>query len=258
MINYNRYLNLSEFAADDNEVFKNFKIHPDYHYMLEHVREDHGKIYIEQIKVNAPYLLQFLPKFITNDTLGNPKRYYYETIQATVSPTTLRYIKVLADICNLFGSLDDLDIVEIGVGYGGQCKIINDCFKPKSYTLIDLPGALLLSKRCLDHFKVKNVIYKPAKELTKKEYDFCISNYAFTEIGRNYQDFYVDRVISGSNKGYMTCNFMDQRQSENALSTEEIKDLKSDGLFLPEVPLTGNHNKIYVWNTNHKQGKISL
>lgn len=257
MINYNKYLNLSDIAASNDDVFKIFKTHPDYRYMLEHVSKEQGEEYIEQIKIKTPALIKQLPKFLTSDSLGNPIKYFYDSIQCEASPTTLRYIKVLADLCDLFGNLNGLNIVEIGVGYGGQCKIINDYFKPKSYTLIDLPGALSLSERCLKHFKVKNVIFQSAEELVKKEYDLCISNYAFTEIGRNYQDFYADRVISGSDKGYITCNFMDQRKSENAFSTEEVKNLKSDGIFLPEVPLTGHHNSIYVWNINHKQGKIN-
>jgi len=50
----------------------------------------------------------------------------------------------------LFGLLDDAKIVEIGGGYGGQCKIIYDCFEPISYLMIDLGELLKLQEKYLN------------------------------------------------------------------------------------------------------------
>lgn len=86
-------------------------------------------------------------------------------------------------------------IVEIGVGYGGQCKIISDLYEFESYTLVDLPSCLPLAKKYLDHFEVRNIICSTLDELDKKnQYDLVISNYAFSEITRGLQDDYIDKV----------------------------------------------------------------
>ena len=62
-----------------------------------------------------------------------------------VSPTTLRYLKVANDLETLFSSLDGLRICEIGVGYGGQCRVLDAMFAVKSYTLVDLRPVLELA-----------------------------------------------------------------------------------------------------------------
>ena len=39
-----------------------------------------------------------------------------------ISPNTLKYIKVLMDLKKHWKTLDNMEICEIGVGYGGQCR----------------------------------------------------------------------------------------------------------------------------------------
>ena len=53
---------------------------------------------------------------------------------------------MLSDLRALLGSLDDLDIIEIGGGYGGQCFVTSVVHSPKSYTLVDLEPCLALQK----------------------------------------------------------------------------------------------------------------
>lgn len=247
-VDYNAYLKVCQEAAENDEVFKDFKRHPDYTPILEHVSFSQGLGYLEEINQNFPYLLKYINRFATNDTLGNPYIYYYGELGISISPTTLRYIKVLGDLMNLFGCLNGIDIVEIGVGYGGQCKIIYDWAKPKSYTLIDLSESLVLSGKYLKRQYLKQqdldtIILRNADDPSEIHYDLCISNYAFTEIGRNYQNFYAEKIIKNSNKGYITCNFI---ASEN-LTKEEIFALKSNFTVYQEKPLTGDGNLIYTW-----------
>lgn len=231
----------------NNEIFKNFKSNPVYMGALEHVSCKQGKGYIDEINNILPSIFQTLDKFITNDKIGNPNTCYYEELKMNISPTTLRYIKVLCDLINHFGSLDNMDIVEIGCGYGGQCKIINDVFKFRSYTLIDLPEVLRLSNKYLKMFDI-NVILRDVKYDFNIPYDLCISNYAFTELDRETQVFYADKIIRNSTKGYFTCNFMGDRESEGAMTPEEIYKLKPNHKILPEKPLTGVSNLIYIWD----------
>lgn len=242
---YNAYLKTCREAAKNEEVFRNFKCNPDYTPILEHVSFSQGLGYIEEInRLDSDFLLpSVLNIFRTNDYTGNPHIYYYGELKISISPTTLRYIKVLADLVSLFGNLDRLNIVEIGGGYGGQCKVINSLYIPASYTIVDLPEVLLLCKKYLGKNGIKDVILRNTDDPEEKHYGLCISNYAFSEVGREHQTFYAGRIIANSDRGYMTCNFIDPKN----FTKDEIFALKSNYKVYEEKPLTGAGNLIYTW-----------
>lgn len=242
-VNYSKYIEVCKEAVKNDDVFKRFKAYPQYRRVLEHVSHKQGLEYLDEIKLN---LIQSMPLFSTNDLIGKPRMFYYSAIHKDISPTTLRYIKVLSDLMTIFGKLDGLDIIEVGGGYGGQCKIIHDIAKPKSYTIVDLPDVLRLCKKYLEIHGIKNVIYKDYTD-SFDCYDLFISNYAFTEIDKKYQMIYADNIIKRSDRGYMTCNFLGQRTSEESLSKEEILGLKDNHTVLQEKPLTALNNLIYTW-----------
>jgi putative sugar O-methyltransferase len=152
---------------------------------------------------------------------------------------------VLSDIIRLHSLKEINSIVEVGVGYGGQCKIIQDYHNIKSYTLVDLPEVLALAEKYLSKLNVKNTIFKPIDKLDSMEYDLFISNYAFTEIDREYQDVYADKLIKKSKHGYITCNFM-ANTSDGRMTTADIIALR-DGHIIPEEPQTAPDNFIYTW-----------
>jgi hypothetical protein len=244
---YKRYTDLCRQAVADDEVFKDFKSRPECRYMLEHVTYEQGLGYLEEIKRVCPKLLNHIECFATNDSLGTPSVCWYDELNMDISPTTLRYVKVLADLIHHFGDLSGMDIVEIGIGYGGQCKIINDYFQVRSYTLIDLPDVLALAKKYLLCHGMENTVFLTPQSVPEARYDLCLSNYCFTEISREIQDYYAKNIISVSDKGYITCNFLNQRMKDHAMTDEEIYRMKQFGDFHDEVPLTAPHNAIYVW-----------
>jgi putative sugar O-methyltransferase len=207
--------------------------------------------YLLWVKHHQPDILRYMDRFITNDEIGNPTKYFYNGFKKPISSATCRYIKILAELITLFGSLKDLDIVEIGGGYGGQCKIIYDYDKPKSYTIIDLPEACALIDKCLGHFGINDVGIKSTNSgFNDEKYSLCISNYAFSEFDRKDQDFYAEKVINHSEKGYMLCNFFGKNVvlgREDCFTKEEIVALKATGNALPEEPLTTEGNFLYIW-----------
>jgi putative sugar O-methyltransferase len=243
------YLKVCQNAILNKNVYDNFKNNRSYTKILEHVGFDCGQDYLNEVKEHFPFLLRFISKFITNDKIGNPVVFNYEDIGFAVSPTTLRYVKILGDLMNFFGGLDNLNIVEIGGGYGGQCKIIYDIAKPKSYTIIDLPEVLPLVSKYLKEFDINDVILKNPRDRFEKNYDLFISNYSFTELIREEQEYYNKNIIQKSACGYMICNFIGGRKS---IGRKDVKKLHSTGEFYPECPLTYPTNTIYVWNSNHK------
>jgi hypothetical protein len=233
-------------ATRDPLVFESFKQHPDYIPVLCHLTEAHGQAYLDHIKREYPELLNLMWKFKENDTLGNPRTYDYAGI-GRVSPTTLRYIKVAGDIAKLFGSWEGQSIFELGVGYGGQCKIMSDIFKPRDYTLVDLPEVSMLTWLYLQKMHVDNIWVRPADAKFADWYDLFISNYAFSELDRSVQQDYIDRVILYSAHGYITCNFLDIEGAWPFTREELISRLPSKCKVSPEVPNTDNRNCLITW-----------
>jgi hypothetical protein len=231
-------------AVTNDSVFNTFKQHPWYTPILEHVNKKDGLKYLEIIKTDYSYLLDNIEKYKTNDTVGTPIKYSYDNI-GEISPTTLRYIKVLGDIINNFGSLDGLDIVEIGCGYGGQAKTIFDTYNVKSYTFIDLPEVLGLIKKYLSKFDINmdKLIFKDINQLTENEkYDLFISNYAYTECSENIRETYFNTVLSKSKMGYLTSNFLSHEKID-----DEIINRIQNCIKIDERPYTGDKNFIIIW-----------
>lgn len=111
------YTDVCRLAAEYDSIFKIFKRSNDYRRVLEHVTKNQGQDYLNIIKTEGKGLLRYMFKFKENDRIGSPIRFKYDI--GEISPTTLRYVKVLLDLKVLFGDLNDLNIVEIGAGYGG-------------------------------------------------------------------------------------------------------------------------------------------
>jgi len=247
---YLKYLKVCKAAVADDKVFETFRAQADYITVVEACGRRHGVGYLSVIRKIYPHLMSYLPLFSTSDFVGLPKQFYYREAHRSFSPTTLRYIKVLGDLEQLFGSLTDMDIIEIGGGYGGQCKIIYDIFKPRSYTIVDLPEALALTEKYLRHFEIDNVILSPPKTNFKNLYTLCISNYAFSEVDFNHQRRYAEKIIKYCDKGYLTCNHFSRNKTAQMYSLDFFKNKR--GIFSPETPLTGVDNILYTWKHTTK------
>ncbi len=232
-------------ASIDNKIFNNFRRNIIYTQILEHVSQKQGKQYLDLI-LDDKEILDSFEEYKLNDRFGNPKKYNYPKI-GEISPSTLRYIKVLSDLKKYFGSLDDYNMCEIGVGYGGQCRIINVNFSPSSYTLVDIKAALSLAQRFLDNYIINSVLaFTTMNELFSKEYDLVLSNYAFTELPRNIQDVYLKKVILNSKRGYITYNDINPSYFNSYKAQELIKIIPGSEIF-EEEPLTHQNNCLIIW-----------
>lgn len=192
-------------AATSPVAFAQFRTH-----VLEKITElnfEAGAQYAESFLKTSPSYQQLLPEFRRNDEVGDPASHQYPQI-GRFSAATLRYIKFLSDMEILFGSLNGFHIVEIGGGYGGQCRLIMSRFKPASYTMIDLPEMLHLASRYLGTFDIdKSIAFRrPFQRLPKPSADLVISNYAVSEMKRSVQDRYLLEVINPARRGYILYN----------------------------------------------------
>ena len=190
---------------------------------------------------------------LINDSIGNPFKYKYPGYHSLLSPVTLRYLKVASDINILFGNTFE-KVAEIGCGYGGQALVNDYLLFIKESKLFDLPYVNKLIDKYLNNFLFRGS-YKTA--ILNKEkvsnYDLVISNYAFSEMPKELQIIYLDKVLKNSKRGYLTMNTgIGGIRGVNKLSLLELKNLLPKFVVLEEHPLTYKYNYIIVWGFENK------
>jgi putative sugar O-methyltransferase len=256
------YKEFCKIASNNQEVFNTFKVNPIYNGILEHVSFEQGLIYLQYLNKNYPDFLNIIDKFKKNDLFGSPIMYNYEGV-GVISPTTLRYIKVLCDLKNIFGDLNGKKIIEIGVGYGGQSFILNQMFNLEDYTLVDLDDVLSLSSKYLTNHNISHRTLK-IEDLNKldEEFDLVISNYAYSEVSRELQDLYYDKIIKKSKNGYFTFNFISEMFGIDSYNYGDILNKFSEKKIkiMNEYPETFENNKIlyFVQRESYSQVEQDL
>jgi hypothetical protein len=76
--------------------------------------------------------------------------------------------------------------------------------------------------------------------------DLFISNYAFCELSREYQDFYLTKVIDNCKHGYITWSPVSEELLGGYSLSEIIRRIKRANI-MDERPLTGARNCIIYW-----------
>lgn len=238
------YLSIVRLAGTDKKFFSKFKSNHEYREILEHVNRAQGSEYLNVIKKygSTP---ERLIDFCRQD-FCKPFRFSYPNF-GRVSPTNLRYAKVTLDLVSLFGEMNNFDIAEIGVGYGGQFHALTTIVNPGSYTFFDLPEVCLLAQNYTQTF-VKSKITPTLgnSEIVRESYDLIISNYAFSELNREVQDDYLKNVVLNSKRGYLIYNDIVESDIDT-IKIEEFLRIIPGAVVLPEHPLTHPKNKLVVW-----------
>lgn len=246
------YLQFCKKALLNEEIFKNFKHEPLYTVFHEFTTFEEGKEFLDLVYRDSPDLLNpiLMKKFQSNDKLGSPSTFLYSRI-GVFSPTTLRYIKAVSDLRACFGNLDGMKIVEIGGGYGGQCKILSDLFIFSDYSIVDFSESLNLAKKYLKQLNVPNVQFLDANEIESLPCDLVISHYGFTQTNAELQKRFLKTILSKADRGYLICDFFPKTFGLSTLNKQNLlKKLKEAGIsyeILPEEPLTGQNHFIIMW-----------
>ena len=68
------YLKVCSLASYDSDMFREFKSHPAYRHVLEHVSFEEGKQYLDEIKIDYTDKLSEVKQ---NDVMGRPVTYDY-------------------------------------------------------------------------------------------------------------------------------------------------------------------------------------
>ena len=243
---YKIYSQFCQEAIDNNILFQTFKCNPRYTYMLEHVSFEQGILYLYKLYSSYNQIINKIPwvKIKQNDLIGQPLIYDYRNLLSNFvqldnymfSPTTLRYLITGLDILSSYNDENkNINIVEIGGGYGGQCKILYDLaqlfnIEIVSYTILDLEYPNKIQKKYTTLFGL-NVNCTTVTNFNSS-CDLLISNYEFSEIDPDYQVMY-HHLIEQSKHGFIIWN-TSHPIPECIINKETFNKI-------PEVPQTANN-----------------
>jgi putative sugar O-methyltransferase len=247
-------------AATENAHFSSFRRRRMYARILENVDEAAGAECLSLI--TEPLLRTICLESEFADTIGAPKTALYEGRR--LAPSTLRYGKIADDFVRCFpGFASFATVCEIGVGFGGQARVVATYRERKQaplarYTLVDLPEVLMLAKRYLSHFELES----PFAFLTKTElgrdsqtFDFAISNYAFSEFERPLQREYIEKVLLNARSGYIIMNSGAPDSAElkrkDVYLQDELLQLLPRATLAPEVPSTSRDNYVILFGEHN-------
>ena len=135
-----------------------FKHHPLYCHVLEHVSKDQGNQYLNCIETQFPHISlgQIRDYVNANDKYGGAVKHIYTTQSLRLlycSASSLRYIYQALMVLEEYSHTDCTHMVELGAGYGGLCLAIHMFAPilltnhhssrppPIVYYMIDLPAS---------------------------------------------------------------------------------------------------------------------
>ena len=224
-----------------NKNIDNFKSNNNVTYMLEHVSFEQGQSYLQYIKdicntFTEDDIIRYCKE---NDKYGGGVKYDFGFI--VTSPSNFRYILHAHLILTHMKSnnMNDVNIVEVGCGYGGLCLAIHSFSKLYNinilcYNLIDLPDISNLQKMYLSNFNMNDLTYHSSYEYganITNDNLFLISNYCFSEISDYHQKQYIKTLFPKVIHGFMAWNCI------------PVYDFGCKCKVEDEYPLTGPNNK---------------
>ncbi len=246
--NMTSYLNACSKAVEDSDYFRNFRSRHEYasilgewghaneyaHYFLTHASEE---------------ALSQLELFKRLDQYGSPSTCNFPGLEG-FSPINIRYMYIADHLARLFQLPSHPKIGEIGAGFGGQCYILSHRIPFSSYFIYDLPEAERLTEKILKLLSVDRVnLLLLETPFPEDKIDLLISNYAFSECGRETQLDYFDRIIRKADRGYMLFN---QLRCMDTLSPDEFVQLLNDqgmNASIHQEPVnTHSDNVLIVWD----------
>jgi protein-L-isoaspartate O-methyltransferase len=155
---------------------------------------------------------------------------------------------VYSEIEKSIGFKDIESVVEIGIGYGGQARVIHHLAGVRSYAFYDLPDVQKLADFFLDatstQLSPRNL---DINSVEHEKFDLVISNYAISELPARVQREYLAKVIAPTNHCYMIMNSgasdVTRRSTGKLAQSDFISSIPGVSVS-PEIPSTGPDNYV--------------
>jgi hypothetical protein len=232
-------------AAADDEIFSRFRSSGGaFQDILEHVSLDLAKAYTRELNLPVGASETEL-RLLQADVVGAP---LLEGIPGVglVSRSALRYLCVAQQMREYLQLSGATHILEIGVGYGGQVRVLADVVPGARFTLVDLPETLALARRYLQASGVTAPVeYVAANRIRSVSADVVICNYALSELRRKVQTRYIDAFVDPASSGFVTWNHISPR-AFRSLTASDFAAMVG-GRLIDERPLSYPGNQVVLW-----------
>lgn len=212
------WLTACQLAAMDDGEFATFRGLPTFKRVVEGTPPVAGKQLLARCSRN-PFFWRVISDLQASDEIGGPTDLV--VFQARISgesmalsPTTLRYANNVLNMLDCFGEdVFSEGVVEIGGGYGGEAKVIQDFASTlnipmEEYAIYDLESSYPLIERYLRVFGYNFRKRRLTENSDSQEpIGLVISNGALSEMTSPLIDEYLECVISRARRGYFITNF---------------------------------------------------
>ena len=197
----------------DSYAYNNFKNIRAYTEIVSQ-HPPYGQMYYDRILSEAPNELYLkLSQIAKCDTIGNPvvDRYVNKecfTNDLIMSACNLRYVNTVMEINRCFNFGDkSINIVELGVGFGGLCFAASQWFNINKYCLLDLENVQALATKCLDQLGNTTHTTKTPSKIDLLISEFCLSEFDDSLINSYYNDY-----VSKAERVYLRFNLHDEQR----------------------------------------------
>lgn len=122
---------------------------------------------------------------------------FYKFITLPLSKNTKACQNEIELMLKFFPNLSDIDVLEVGAGFGNFCRVLNSTIKIKSYTILDTESMQRFAKTFLRHFNI-NVTFVTTmefKSLFSRKFDIFISNTCLSETPFSYRKDLLSNVL---------------------------------------------------------------
>ncbi len=199
----NNYFEIVNQCLTNDNVFENFKSIDAYVGIVGTPLTSQCPYFLETIEKH-PDVIKRYSDFRKNDYIGNPPHHFPEL---NLSAGTIRYIHSLCRIKEDIGSLDNMIISELGVGYGGLAFMIYTFFKPKAYHLLDVPNVQKFALKYLAKHNMPATDAPPPEEVDLFISEFCLAEFDDTDL----YDFY-EKYVKKSKSIHLLMNLIDEER----------------------------------------------
>lgn len=209
-----KYQSVVSNALSDENTFQVFKSLKEYNDVVGMCRDWQADVWIKNISENHPEVFEDLFIYAENDLYGN-STHYMDVKNRKLSAGTLRYLNTVIEIDNFFNLKNNpINVVELGVGYGGLCFVMNKYFQINSYSLLDLPNVQLFADKYLRKLNITTQTTVVPEQIDLFVSEFCLSEFDDTDI----YDFY-NRYIAKAKRVYLVMNMNELERKDKFFKT---------------------------------------
>ncbi len=133
--------------------------------------------------------------------LKNP--YFAKIITMPLKKNTRMCKQEVNMILKYFKDLKNINVLEIGAGFGNFCRVLCKKIRVSSYTILDTKTMLKFTKTFLRHYKVNQVNFidiNKFETIYEEKFDLFISISCLSETPKNYRTLLLDKILPNCEK----------------------------------------------------------